>query len=50
MLIVYTGSHPGESFVVFIPIKDFKANDETCIFSTMHFIIGHTKNTVLTQY
>ena len=50
MLMVYTGSHPGESSVVFMPMNDLKANDETCIFSTMHFIIGHTKNTMLTQY
>ena len=43
MQMVYTGSHPGESSVVFMPMTDLKANDEACIFSTMHFIVGQAK-------
>ena len=39
MQMVDTGSHLGESSVAFIPMIDLKANDETCIFSTMHFIV-----------
>ena len=40
MQTVHTGSYPGESSVAFMPMIDLKANDETCIFSTMHFIVG----------
>ena len=43
MQMVYTGSHPGQSPVVFMPMIDLKANDETCILSTMHFIVGYAK-------
>ena len=39
MQMVYAGSHPGESSVVFMPMTDLKASDETCVFSTMHFIV-----------
>ena len=41
--MVHTGSHPGEPSVVFMPMTDLKANDETCIFLTMHVIFGHAK-------
>ena len=34
---------PGESSVAFMLMIDLKANDETCIFSTMHFIVGQAK-------
>ena len=43
MHMVHTGSHPGKSFVAFMPMIDLKANDETCIFSTMHIIVGQAK-------
>ena len=43
MQMVHTGSHPGESSIAFMPMIDLKANDETCIFSTMHFIVGQAK-------
>ena len=43
MQMVHTGSHPGESSVAFMPMIDLKANDETCIFSTKHFIVGQAK-------
>ena len=41
--MVNTGSHPGESSVAFMPMIDLKVNDETCILSTMHFIVGQAK-------
>ena len=34
---------PGESSVAFMLMIDLKANNETCIFSTMHFIVGQAK-------
>ena len=43
MQVVHTGSHPGESSVAFMPMIDLKANDEICIFSKMHFIVGQAK-------
>ena len=41
--MVHTGSHPGKFSVAFMPMIDLKANDETCIFSTMHIIVGQAK-------
>ena len=43
MQMVHTGSHPGDSSVPFMPMIDLKGNDETCLFSTMHFIVGQAK-------
>ena len=43
MQMVHRVSHPGESFVAFMPMIDLKGNDEICIFSTMHFIVGQAK-------
>ena len=43
MKMIHTYSHPGEYYVAFMPIIDLKVNDETCIFSTMHFIVGPAK-------
>ena len=40
MQMAHTGSHPGESYGSFMSMLVLKANDETCIFSTMHFIVG----------
>ena len=41
--MVHTGSHPGESSVAFMPMIYLKAIDETCVFSTMDFIVGQAK-------
>lgn len=30
--------HPGKANVVFLPMIDLSASDQTCIFSTLHFI------------
>ena len=43
MQMVHTGSYPGESSMALTPMIDLKANDETRIFSTMHFIVGQAK-------
>ena len=43
--MIHTDSHPGEYFVAFMPMID-----ETRIISTMHFIVGPAKNSMLTQY
>ena len=48
--MVHTVSHPGESSATFMPMINLKVNDEISIFSTMHFIVGQAKNTMLTLY
>ena len=50
MKMIHTDSHPGEYSVAFMPMIDLKVNDETRIFSTMHFIVGPAKNSMLIQY
>ena len=50
MKMIHTDSHPGEYSVAFMPMIDLKVNDETHIFSTMHFIVGPAKNSMLIQY
>ena len=41
--MIHTGSHGGKSSVAIMPMIDLKANDETCKFLTMHFIVGQVK-------
>ena len=50
MKMIHADSHPGEYSVAFMPMIDLKVNDETRIISTMHFIVGPAKSSMLTQY
>lgn len=36
-------SHPGKAEVVFLPMIDLSASDDTCIYSTLHFIATQAK-------
>ena len=43
MQAAMVGNHPGKSDVVFLPMIDLSASDDTCIYSTLHFIANQGK-------
>ena len=40
---IHKGNHPGQSSIIFMPMIDMKATDDTCILSTMHFVATQTQ-------
>ena len=43
MQTIHKGNHPGQSSIIFMPMIDMKATDDTCILSTMHFVATQTQ-------
>ncbi len=43
MQTVHSGNHPGVSSIVFMPMIDMKSNDESCLYSTMHFVCAQSR-------
>ena len=50
MQMIQTGSHPGESSVVFMPMIDLKADDKKYIFNNAFYCWPSKKKAMLTQY
>lgn len=42
-MVFNTGLYPGKSSVVFMPMIDLNPSDETCIYSTLHFVNDQAK-------
>ena len=43
MQMIYDGDHSGESSTIFLPMIDMDPTNETCIYSTLHYIAGLSK-------
>jgi hypothetical protein len=43
MQMIYDGDHPGQSSTIFLPMIDMDPSNETCIYSTLHYISGLAK-------
>ena len=43
MHMVHQGSFPGQSSVLFMPMKDMNPSDKTCIYSTLHYICAEAE-------
>jgi len=44
----HQGSHQGQSSVTFLPMIDMNPSDETCIYSTLKFVMEHARHNIRT--